>query len=75
MRPTGHTNSPLTNAPSAAEPLWIAGRRKVLARFLDRANIYATPEFHASHEAAARENRHRALAALTSPVGLDRHLR
>jgi predicted metal-dependent HD superfamily phosphohydrolase len=58
-----------------AEPLWIGGRRKVLARFLDRAHIYASPEFRASHEAAARENLHRALAALTSPADLDRHLR
>jgi len=38
------------------EPLWIAGRRQVLAGFLARPAIYATPQFSASHEAQARRN-------------------
>jgi predicted metal-dependent HD superfamily phosphohydrolase len=48
------------------EPLWIAGRRKVLESFLVRAAIYATPQFRASHEARARENLTQALAALAA---------
>ena len=47
-----------------AEPLWIAGRRGVLASFLARPAIYATDEFRATHEAAARRNLAQALAAL-----------
>jgi predicted metal-dependent HD superfamily phosphohydrolase len=46
------------------EPMWIAGRRRVLAGFLARPSIYASPEFRASHEAAARHNLTRALTAL-----------
>ena len=38
------------------EPLWIAGRRQVLAGFLARPAIYATARFRASHEAQARRN-------------------
>ena len=46
------------------EPLWIAGRRAVLANFLARPAIYATSQFQASHEAAARRNIARAIAHL-----------
>jgi predicted metal-dependent HD superfamily phosphohydrolase len=46
------------------EPLWIEGRRKVVEGFLARPAIYASPQFHASHEAAARQNLARSLAAL-----------
>jgi predicted metal-dependent HD superfamily phosphohydrolase len=38
------------------EPQWRAGRREVLASFLARPAIYATAQFRASHEAAARRN-------------------
>ena len=48
-----------------AEPLWVEGRRKVLESFLARPAIYASPQFRASHEAAARQNLARSLAALT----------
>jgi predicted metal-dependent HD superfamily phosphohydrolase len=47
-----------------AEPVWVVGRRAVLADFLARPAIYATDEFRASHEAAARRNLAHALAAL-----------
>jgi predicted metal-dependent HD superfamily phosphohydrolase len=46
------------------EPLWIEGRRKVLESFLARPAIYASPQFRASHEATARKNLARSLAAL-----------
>jgi predicted metal-dependent HD superfamily phosphohydrolase len=46
------------------EPLWIEGRRKVLKSFLARTVIYASPQFRASHEAAARRNLARSLAVL-----------
>jgi len=46
------------------EPLWIAGRRTVLASFLGRQTIYATAQFRTSHEAAVRRNISRALAQL-----------
>jgi predicted metal-dependent HD superfamily phosphohydrolase len=46
------------------EPMWIAGRRKVLEGFLARDAIYASPPFRASHEAAARRNLAQSLAAL-----------
>jgi predicted metal-dependent HD superfamily phosphohydrolase len=48
-----------------SEPLWIAGRRAVLERFLARPAIYTTAQFRASHEAAARHNLADALARLT----------
>jgi predicted metal-dependent HD superfamily phosphohydrolase len=38
------------------DALWREGRRKVLQGFLDRPTIYASPQFRASHEAAARAN-------------------
>jgi predicted metal-dependent HD superfamily phosphohydrolase len=46
------------------EPQWKAGRRAVLAQFLARPAIYATPRFQASHEAAARRNLVLAIARL-----------
>ena len=46
------------------EPMWIAGRRKVLESFLARDAIYASPQFRASHEAAARRNLAQSLTAL-----------
>jgi predicted metal-dependent HD superfamily phosphohydrolase len=45
-----------------SERLWIAGRRAVLEHFLARPAIYATAQFRASHEAAARRNLTEALA-------------
>ena len=47
------------------EPLWIEGRRKVVESFLARPAIYASWQFQASHEAAARRNLAQSLAALT----------
>jgi predicted metal-dependent HD superfamily phosphohydrolase len=47
-----------------SEPLWIAGRSAVLERFLARPSIYATRQFRASHEPAARRNLADALARL-----------
>ena len=46
------------------EALWIEGRRKVLDSFLARPTVYASPQFQASHEATARRNLTRSLAAL-----------
>lgn len=46
------------------EPQWRAGRREVLAGFLSRPAIYATAQFRASHEAAARRNLAQAIARL-----------
>jgi len=46
------------------EPLWIAGRRAVLANFLSRPAIYTTPQFRTSHEAPARRNIADAIARL-----------
>jgi predicted metal-dependent HD superfamily phosphohydrolase len=46
------------------EPQWRAGRREVLASFLARPAIYATAQFHASHEAAAHRNLAHAIARL-----------
>jgi predicted metal-dependent HD superfamily phosphohydrolase len=46
------------------EALWVAGRRKVLERFLARPTIYASPQFRASHEAPARRNLVRSLEQL-----------
>jgi predicted metal-dependent HD superfamily phosphohydrolase len=46
------------------EPQWRAGRREVLAGFLARPAIYATAQFRASHEAAARRNLAHAIARL-----------
>jgi predicted metal-dependent HD superfamily phosphohydrolase len=46
------------------EALWVEGRRKVLERFLARPTIYASRQFQASHEAAARRNLARSLAQL-----------
>jgi predicted metal-dependent HD superfamily phosphohydrolase len=48
-----------------SDPLWIAGRRAVLEHFLARPAIYATAQFRASHEAAARQNLGNALAVLS----------
>jgi predicted metal-dependent HD superfamily phosphohydrolase len=47
-----------------AETQWIAGRRRVLETFMMRANIYSSPQFRSSHEAAARRNLAQALSAL-----------
>src|SRR5215475_2642583 len=47
-----------------SEPQWRAGRRAVLADFLARPAIYATAQFRASHEAAARHNLMEAVARL-----------
>jgi predicted metal-dependent HD superfamily phosphohydrolase len=46
------------------DALWREGRKKVLQGFLDRPAIYASPEFRASHEAAARANLTRSLERL-----------
>jgi predicted metal-dependent HD superfamily phosphohydrolase len=46
------------------DALWRDGRRKVLQGFLDRPSIYASSQFHASHEAAARANLTRSLESL-----------
>jgi predicted metal-dependent HD superfamily phosphohydrolase len=51
------------------ESLWIAGRRQVLADFLTRPAIYATPEFRASHEAPARRNIARSIEQLDRGTG------
>jgi predicted metal-dependent HD superfamily phosphohydrolase len=48
---------------------WRQGRRAVLAGFLARPAIYATPRFQASHEAAARRNLTRAIAQLDGQQG------
>jgi predicted metal-dependent HD superfamily phosphohydrolase len=48
---------------------WRQGRRAVLAGFLARPAIYATPYFQASHEAAARRNLARAIARLDEQQG------
>jgi predicted metal-dependent HD superfamily phosphohydrolase len=59
------------------QPLWIMGRCKVLEDFLARPAIYLTPQFRASHEAAARRNLAQSLTALaklgasTSGAGAD----
>jgi predicted metal-dependent HD superfamily phosphohydrolase len=47
-----------------SESQWIAGRRAVLEHFLARPSIYATTQFRASHETAARRNLADALARL-----------
>jgi predicted metal-dependent HD superfamily phosphohydrolase len=49
------------------DALWRDGRRKVLQSFLDRPAIYASPQFHASHEAVARANLTRSLESLARP--------
>jgi predicted metal-dependent HD superfamily phosphohydrolase len=46
------------------DALWHEGRRKILQGFLDRPAIYASPQFSASHEAAARANLARSLERL-----------
>jgi predicted metal-dependent HD superfamily phosphohydrolase len=46
------------------EAKWRAGRRQVLEKFLARESIYASPQFRVSHEARARKNLAKALAAL-----------
>jgi predicted metal-dependent HD superfamily phosphohydrolase len=46
------------------DALWREGRRKVLQGFLDRPAIYASQQFRASHEAAARANLLRSLERL-----------
>ena len=46
------------------EPMWIAGRRQVLEKFLARPSVYASPQFRSRCEAAARANLTRALDAL-----------
>jgi predicted metal-dependent HD superfamily phosphohydrolase len=51
------------------EPLWIAGRRQVLAGFLARPAIYATSQFRASHEAQARRNLADAIERLDRSAG------
>jgi len=47
-----------------SETEWIAGRSHVLRSFLARPFIYASPQFRASREAAARSNLMRSLALL-----------
>jgi predicted metal-dependent HD superfamily phosphohydrolase len=54
------------------EPQWRLGRRAVLAGFLARPAIYATAQFRASHEAAARRNLERAIARLDDASSEDR---
>jgi predicted metal-dependent HD superfamily phosphohydrolase len=49
------------------DALWREGRRIVLQGFLDRPAIYVSPQFHASHEAAARANLMRSLERLAHP--------
>jgi len=49
------------------DALWREGRKKVLQGFLDRPSIYASPQFHASHEAVARANLTRSLESLARP--------
>jgi predicted metal-dependent HD superfamily phosphohydrolase len=51
------------------EPLWIAGRRQVLAGFLARPAIYAVPEFRANYEVAARRNLADAIERLDRSAG------
>ena len=46
------------------EPMWIAGRRQVLEKFLARPSIYASAQFRLCCEEAARANLGRALEAL-----------
>ena len=46
------------------DALWREGRKKVLQGFLDRPAIYMSPQFRASHEAAARANLTRSLECL-----------
>jgi predicted metal-dependent HD superfamily phosphohydrolase len=50
------------------DALWRDGRRKVLQSFLDRPAIYMSPQFQASHEAAARANLARSLERLLAPL-------
>jgi predicted metal-dependent HD superfamily phosphohydrolase len=47
-----------------SEPMWIAGRRRVLEGFLARPDIYTSPVFRSKYEAAARSNLMRAFEAL-----------
>jgi predicted metal-dependent HD superfamily phosphohydrolase len=58
-----------------SEPQWKLGRRAVLAGFLARPAIYATAQFRASLEAAARRNLERAITRLddASPEDRSRH--
>ncbi len=49
------------------DTLWCEGRKKVLHGFLDRPAIYMSPQFRASHEAAARSNLMRSLERLARP--------
>ena len=49
------------------DALWREARRKVLRGFLQRPTIYASPQLHASHEAAARANLTRSLERLARP--------
>jgi predicted metal-dependent HD superfamily phosphohydrolase len=49
------------------DALWREGRKKVLQGFLDRPAIYMSPQFRASHEAAARANLTRSLECLALP--------
>jgi predicted metal-dependent HD superfamily phosphohydrolase len=51
------------------DALWIAGRRQVLAGFLERPAIYTTPEFRPSHEAPARRNITEAITRLDREAG------
>jgi predicted metal-dependent HD superfamily phosphohydrolase len=46
------------------EKEWLAGRSQVLRSFLARPFIYASPQFHRSHEAPARSNLMQSLASL-----------
>jgi predicted metal-dependent HD superfamily phosphohydrolase len=55
------------------EPQWKLGRRAVLAGFLARPAIYATAQFRASHETAARHNLERAIARLDDASSKDRN--
>jgi predicted metal-dependent HD superfamily phosphohydrolase len=49
------------------DALWREGRKKVLQGFVDRPAIYMSPQFLASHEAAARANLTRSLERLAHP--------
>jgi predicted metal-dependent HD superfamily phosphohydrolase len=47
---------------------WISGRRRVLASFLSRPEIYLTAIFRDRYESQARQNMARALAELEADV-------
>ncbi|MBC5766317.1 HD domain-containing protein [Ramlibacter albus] len=50
------------------EPQWREGRARVLQSFLDREQIYGTPQFRAAREQRARENLAASLRTLAGPA-------